>query len=121
LIDRISGVAMIHGVPLVDDFVCVTVQANQGETEADFSARLSRFWTHMLRQFPDDFEKVYAESAEFDDFGDRIARKYLAVPSVTPFLASEMQKHGIDCLPVDPEDTYSKYEAVAPDWWQIEH
>ena len=24
-------------------------------------------------------------------------------------------------LPPDPDETYTRHEAVAPEWWQIEH
>ncbi len=49
----------------MDEYVCLTLLSHPGETRADFSARLSRFWTHLLRTQPEDFLKVYAETTGF--------------------------------------------------------
>jgi hypothetical protein len=92
-----------------------------GESEADFAARLSRFWTHMLRNFKADFEKVYAETTEFEEQDDRLGRQYLAETGVVDLLEKEFQKAGLDYEPIDREEVYSKYEAVPPEWMQIEH
>ena len=62
----------------MDDFVCLTLVSRPGESEAVFSSRLTRFWTHMLRHFPSDFEKVYAETTAFETQGTRLSRQYLA-------------------------------------------
>jgi hypothetical protein len=105
----------------LEEYLCVTLLSKPGEGQADFSGRLSRFWTHMLRNFKRDFEKVYAETSQFDTEGDRLSRQYLALASVVARLESELAGAGIDHLPVDRDETYSKYEAVAPEWMQIEH
>lgn len=105
----------------MEEYVCVTVQSQPNEAEAAFSRRLSRFWTHMLRQFPIEFESVFAETTNFERTGDRLTRQYLAAAAVIPLLESEMQRHGIDYLPIDLDETYSKFEAVSPEWMQIEH
>src|SRR5204863_211846 len=63
-----------HEVRAVEDYVCVTVRSHPGEPEAEFAARLSRFWTHMLRNRPDEFERVYAETTQFERPGDRLSR-----------------------------------------------
>lgn len=105
----------------MDEFVCVTVISQPGEAQSDFAARLSQFWTHMLRSRPDDFEKVYAEATGFEQAGDLQKRQYLVEPGVVPVLEQEMRAAGLNHEPIDMDDLYSKYEAVAPDWWQIEH
>lgn len=101
--------------------MCITVCSAPGETPADFAARLSRFWTHMLRTRLDDFERVYAEMTQFEQARDRWTRKYALEPAVVDRLEAEMARAGVEHEPIDREDTYSKYETVAPDWMQIEH
>jgi hypothetical protein len=105
----------------VDEYVCITVLSATGESQPEFSARLSRFWTHMLRNYKTDFEKVYAEKAAFEEKANRLARQYLARADVGPLLETEFAKAGVEHEPVDHDDTYTKYEAVAPEWMQIEH
>ena len=105
----------------MDEYLCLTVFSRPGEAAADFSARLSRFWTHMLRGYPDDFEKVYAETTRFEPDGERQTRKYLVREGVVAFLDRELRLAEIDLDAVDRDDVYTKYEAVAPEWMQIEH
>jgi hypothetical protein len=105
----------------VDDYVSVTVRSRPAEAEAEFAARLSRFWTHMLRDRPDDFERVYAETTRFEPAGDRLARQYLAELAVANLLESELTAAGLEFEPIDRDDLYSKYEAAPPAWMQIEH
>ncbi len=105
----------------MDEFVCLTVRSAPGEGEAEFAARLSRFWTHMLRTRPGDFEKVYAETTRFEPSGERRTRKYAVEDSAVDLLQEELARAGIELEPVDRDDVYSKYETVAPEWMQIEH
>jgi hypothetical protein len=105
----------------VEEYVCITVRARPGESEADFAARLSRFWTQMLRSRKSDFEKVYAETTAFEREGDRWSRQYLAKAEVVDILDTELKTAGLDFAPIDRDETYSKYEAVSPEWMQIEH
>jgi hypothetical protein len=105
----------------LDEFVCISVVSQPGESEAAFAARLSRFWTHLLRNFKSDFEKVYAETTEFEEHAGRLCRKYLAREEVVSLLEREMNAGGLDFEPIDRGEVYSKYEAVAPEWMQIEH
>ncbi len=105
----------------MDEYVCVTVLSRPGEAAADFSGRLSRFWTHMLRDRKDDFEKVYAETTAFESAGGRLSRQYLAEADVVAVLEAEFAAAGLEHEPIDRDEVYSKYEAVAPDWMQIEH
>lgn len=105
----------------MDELVSLTVQSQPSEAQAAFAARLSRFWTHMLRQYKTEFEQVYAERTVFEAAGDRITRQYLVGLNVIPLLEAELARHGIEHLPIDTDDVYSKYEAVSPEWMQIEH
>jgi hypothetical protein len=105
----------------VDDYLCITVLSQSGESQADFSARLSRFWTHMLRNRPDDFEKVYAETTAFGHDGDRVTRQYLVEEPVVDRLELEFLAGNIEHKAIDHDDLYSKYEATPPDWMWIEH
>jgi hypothetical protein len=112
--------AIAGGAPL-EEYVCITVLSAPGEAQPDFSVRLSRFWTHMLRNHKADFEKVYAEKAGFEEKGNRLARLYLVREGVVPLLEREFAKVGVEYEEIDRADTYTKYEAVAPEWMQIEH
>jgi len=105
----------------MDEYVCITVLSQPGENQADFSARLSRFWTHMLRNRKPDFEKVYAETTQFTAHEGRLSRQYLAQLDVADIIETEMRAAGIDFEPVSRDDIYSRYEATPPDWMQIEH
>jgi hypothetical protein len=105
----------------MDEFLSLTICSRDGESEADFKARLSRFWTHMLRQFKDDFEKVYAEASAFDHAGGCRTRQYLIEEEVVSLLERELRGAELDFQPIDRDDTYSRYEAIPPDWMQIEH
>lgn len=103
------------------EYLCLTLLANPDEPEAAFKARLAVFWTHMLRNKPDDYEKVYAEATRFGSDGGRVSRQYMTEAGVLGVLTAELTANGIALAPVDPDDTYSKYEASGPDWFQIEH
>ncbi|MCX7700421.1 MAG: hypothetical protein N2039_06050 [Gemmataceae bacterium] len=105
----------------MDELIRVSLAAEPGESPQDFGQRLSRFWTHMLRNRPDDFERVFAESTDFESTRQGLRRHYLVERSVLPILEAELQAAGFKYDPVDFDDTYSRYEAVPPDWWQIEH
>jgi hypothetical protein len=105
----------------MDDYLCITVVSESSESEADFSARLSRFWTHMLRNHPDDFEKVYAETTAFGDEDGRKSRQYLVEHGVADLLEREFAAARVEHEPIDRDDVYSKYEATPPDWMWIEH
>jgi len=105
----------------MDEYLCITVESNPGEPQADFAARLSRFWTHMLRTHKGEFEKVYAETTAFERAGDRLTRQYLVEQGVANLLEQQFAAAGLGHRPIDPDDVYSKYEATPPDWMWIEH
>jgi hypothetical protein len=105
----------------VDEYVCITVLSKPGEPQSEFAARLSRFWTRMLRDRKADFEKVYAETTAFEETDDRLSRQYLAEMAVIGVLEAEMKSARLEHEPIDADEVYSKYEAVPPEWMQIEH
>jgi len=104
------------------DYLSVTVLSQPNEPAAMFSARLSQLWTQMLRERKDDFEKVYAETTEFEEgFEGRISRQYLVEASVADLLEQEFKKAGIDYETIDRDEVFSKYEATPSEWMWIEH
>lgn len=103
------------------DYLCLTLLAAPDESEAAFKARLSAFWTHLLRNKPDDYEKVYAEATRFGRTQGRVSRQYMVEVDAIDAVTGELTANGITFAPVDRDDTYSKYEATSPDWFQIEH
>jgi hypothetical protein len=105
----------------VEEFVCLELLGGPGEDEADFAARLSRFWTHLLRTRPDDFEQVYAEATSFEERRGRLVRLYLVSEAVLPVLETELAAAGLEHEPIDADEKFTKYEAVPPEWMQIEH
>jgi hypothetical protein len=106
----------------VDEYLCLTVLSHADEPASEFSSRLSRFWTRMLRERPDEFEQVYAETTTFEPrAGNVLGRQYLIRPEVAGMLETELRGAGIAFEPIDRDETYSKYEATPPDWMQIEH
>ena len=105
----------------MDEYLCITVVSKPGESQADFAARLSEFWTHMLRNHKDDFEKVYAETTAFGAEGNRVSRQYLVKQDGADLLEREFAGSGLEQERIDGEDVFPKYEASPPDWMWIEH
>ena len=105
----------------MDEYLCLTILSRPGEGEAAFKARLSGFWTGMLREKPDAFVRVYAETVAFEPHADRLARKYLIEVEGARPVEEALQAAGVDFEPTDPDDLFSKYEAAPPDWFWIEH
>jgi hypothetical protein len=105
----------------MDEYLCLTVRSQPGESQAAFQGRLAEFWTRMLRTRPDDYEKVYAETTKFEAEDGTITRQYLIESPIAAVLTAELSGSQIDCDPVDEDDVYSKYEAAPPDWFWIEH
>jgi hypothetical protein len=103
------------------EYVCLTLLAKPGESEATFKARLALFWTHLLRKCPDDYKRVYAEATRFIHEDDCIARQYMVEVDAIEVVTTELTASGFAFSPVDLDDTYPKYEATSPDWFQIPH
>ena len=105
----------------MDEYNCITVLSQPGEGQGEFASRLTQVWTRMLRQRKADFEKVYAETAQFEEAGGCWSRQYLVKTDAAGIVEAELRGAGIDFEPIDSEELFSKYEAVAPEWMQIEH
>lgn len=103
------------------EYLCLTVRSQPNEPEAEFKSRLSTFWTGMLRNQPDEFEKVYAETVKFAAESGRLTRQYLIQSEIAEMLEQQLRAASFDFAPLDPDDIYSKYEATPPDWMWIEH
>ena len=78
-----------------EDYLSLVVRSRSGEGEAAFKARLSEFWTGMLRNHPDEFEKVYAETVKFEADGGRLTRKYLFEAPVADLLEEKLAAAGV--------------------------
>jgi hypothetical protein len=105
----------------VTEYLCLNILGNEGESEANLKSRLTAFWTHMIRNRPDDYERVYAEATRFGRTSGRASRQYMVEADSIDVLIAELTAAGLAFAPLDRDDTYSKYEATSPDWFQIEH
>jgi hypothetical protein len=105
----------------LDDYLCVTVTSNPGEAADAFNKRLIGFWSGILRRYPDEYKRVYAETSRFAPAGDRLTRQYMFEAGVVGLLRSELTAARIEHHPIDEDDIYTKYEASPPEWFQIPH
>jgi len=105
----------------VDEYVILTVTGRPGEADAALKARLTAFWTHVLRTRPDDYEGVYAEATRFGRAADAPSRQYFVSPDALDAILAELGAVGLDHEPPDRDDLYSKYEAASPDGFQLDH
>ena len=103
------------------EYLCLTLLSKSSETENAFKARLSSFWTFILRTRPGDYLKVYAEAAKFGMDNGRVSRQYMVEVEGVEVLIADLSANDFEYEPVDVDDTYSKYEATSPDWFQIPH
>jgi hypothetical protein len=103
------------------EYLCLTLLSKPGESDNAFKARLAAFWTLLLRTRPLDYAKVYAEATKFGMVEGRIARQYLVEAEGVDVVLDDLTANMIDFLPIERDDTYSKYEATSPDWFQISH
>ena len=101
------------------EYLCLTLVAHAGESEAAFKSRLTAFWTHLLRTQPDTYEAVFAEAKEFETSNGCVSRAYMVGADAAEVVASALAANGLATLPLDPDDTYSKYEASGSEWFQI--
>jgi len=103
------------------EYLCLTLLANPGESEAAFRSRLTAFWTHLLRTQPNTYTAVYAEAKAFEKTNDRVSRAYMVQVDAVEAVADALEQNGVTALPLDHHDTYSKYEASGSEWFQIPH
>lgn len=105
----------------MDEYLCLTVLGRDGEDEPAFKARLTAFWTLLLRGQPDVYDGVYAEARAFGFERGRVARQYMVASGAAGAVAEALSAAGLDALPLDPDDVYTKYEASGSDWFQLAH
>ena len=105
----------------MEDYLCVTVQSQPGESQDSFKSRLSQVWSKMLREDQDAFEKVYAETARFEQMNSCLTRQYLVEEAAVDEVERRLLESAVHYAPIDREDKFSKYEAAPPEWMQIEH
>jgi hypothetical protein len=103
------------------EYLTLTLLAHVGETAAAFKSRLTAFWTYLLRTQPDTYKAVYAEAKDFDTASGRLSRAYMVEADSAAAVAAALAASGVDALPLDVDDAYSKYEASGSDWFQIAH
>ena len=103
------------------EFLCLTLLAEAGETEAAFRSRLTALWSALLKTLPTEYERIYSEATAFDREGDAVARRYMIDPAVVGTLLPLLARHDIAHLPLDEDDLYSKAEASSNEWFQLEH
>ncbi len=103
------------------EYVCLTLLADPGESEAAFKSRLTALWSHMLKVHPDEYERVYSEAVRFEREGETVARRYMVDPEALGTLSPLLESRKIACQPVDRDDLYSRAEASSNEWFQLEH
>lgn len=103
------------------DYLCVTVLANPSESEVAFKTRLTAFWSHLLRTQPDTYDAVFAEGKNFDTTNGLVSRAYAVEAEAASAIVAELNANKLATLPVDEDDTYTKYECAGADWFQIAH
>ena len=105
----------------MNEYLCLTILGNPDESDAGLKARLAVFWTHMIRNKPDEYERVYAEATQFGSTDGRVSRQYMVEADAIDVLTAELSAGGLAYADIDRDDTYSKYEASGSEWFQIEH
>lgn len=106
---------------MTEEYLSLTVRSRPAEEEASFKHRLSQLWTRMLRDFPLEFEKVYAETVKFEMDDGCLTRQYLFESPIADLLERQLVLAEIAHDPIDRDDVYSKFEATPPEWMWIEH
>jgi hypothetical protein len=102
----------------MNEYLCVQVLSNAGETDQDFLTRLEDFWdlAHYLLA-----EGVYARHTKLEDAENRRAQHYLVYSDQALQLEQALDRSGFDVLPVETSIFYAEYEATPPEWEIVEH
>ncbi|MBM3980560.1 MAG: hypothetical protein FJ304_09780 [Planctomycetes bacterium] len=103
------------------DYLCLTIVAHAGEAEAAFKARLTAFWSHLIRAAPDTYDAVFAEAKAFEAHAGKVSRAYMVEADAAGALVAALRAAGLEAPPPDPDDTYTKYEASGSEWFQLAH
>ena len=104
------------------EYLCLTLLANAGESEAAFKSRLTAFWTHSV---PPRGRILTTPCSP----RRKTSTPYLAVCRVRPMVEADaadvvvaaLAANSGDVLPLDRDDTYTKYEVSGSEWFQIPH
>ena len=88
-----------------DEYLCLTLLANAGESEAAFKSRLTAAWTHLLRTAPDTYEAVYAEAKAFETTAGRVSRAYVVEAAAAEAVVAALATQGVTAQPIDTDDT----------------
>lgn len=105
----------------MDEYLCLTLLGNAGESEPTFKSRLTAFWTLLLRGRPDVYDAVFAEARAFGTDGGRVSRAYMIEARAARAVCEAATASGIGAQELDEADTYTKYEASGSDWFQLAH
>ena len=103
------------------EYLCLTLLAHAGESEAAFKGRLTAFWSHLIRAAPDAYAAVYAEATHFGTSAGKVSRSYMVAADAADAVCVALTAHGVEALPMDTDDLYTKYEASGSEWFQIAH
>jgi hypothetical protein len=103
------------------EYLCLTLLAHAQEPEAVFKSRLTAFWSHLLRTQLETYKAVFAEAKHFDTAAGRVSRQYMVEADAADAVVAALVENGFEVVPVDPDDTYTKYEASGSEWFQIPH
>jgi hypothetical protein len=103
------------------EYLYLILLANADEAESAFKARLTAAWTQLLRSAPDTYDAVYAEAKAFDRTNGRVSRAYMVEADAADAVAAALTASGVEVVPLDPDDVYSKYEASGGEWFQLAH
>lgn len=97
----------------MNEFFCIQVLSNSGETDSDFIARLDDFWDlghYSLAQ------STYAKAPQLHDTENRRVQDYLISCSAAHTVEKELMKAGFDVFPIDTSMVYADHEATLPHW-----
>lgn len=103
------------------EYLCLTLLAPAGETEVAFKSRLTAFWSHLIRAWPATYAAVYAEASHFGTTNGCASRQYIVEANAADTVVEALATSGMEALPLDPDDVYTKYEASGSEWFQIAH
>lgn len=97
----------------MNNFFCIQVLSNAGETDSDFINRLDDFWDLAHYSLA---KGTYAKAPQLHDKENRRAQNYLVQCAIASTIERELAKAGFDVFPLDTSMVYAEYEAIHPHW-----
>lgn len=97
----------------MNDFFCIQVLSNAGETDRDFISRLDDFWDLAHYSLS---RSAYAKAPQLHNTENRRVQNYLVQCAAASAIERELAKAGFDVLPLDTSMVYAEYEATYPHW-----